>query len=456
MGENPHRLILIKMKTFCLPAANFLQYTFRCIAAMVCAVLLLAAPCFTAETAGLIKVTGAIGPITASYIQRAMALASRQQYCCLIIQLDTPGGLLSSTKDIVQTLLSPKLPTVVYVAPAGATATSAGCFVTLAADVAAMAPGTSIGAAHPVEMGGGNVASTDSVMKQKLENYASSFIESIAHKRNRNVEWAKSSVRQSAAITAEQALSMKVIDVLAPTAADVLKQIDGRIIEGKPLHTASAQLVPIPMLAREKIFQRLWGPEVMYILMLVAIYGIIGELSNPGTILPAVAGIIALVLALFMASILPVNITGVVLIVLAVCLFVADAFAATHGVLTVGGIVSFVVGSMLLFDTAQSAFRLSLALIIPATVVTALFFIAVLGAGLRAQLLPKRTGKEAMTGKTGTAQTAVTPDGGTVFVEGEYWNAKSDVAVEQGASVEVIEVKGLTLTIRPVTREKTV
>ncbi len=445
----------IRMRIFRVCEANLLRRALKCAAATAFAVLVLAAPCFTAETAGLIKISGAIGPITASYIQRAMALASRQHYCCLIIQLDTPGGLLSSTKDIVQTLLSPTVPTVVYVAPAGATATSAGCFVTLAADIAAMAPGTSIGAAHPVEMGGRG-ASTDSVMKQKLENYASSFIESIAHKRNRNVEWAKSSVRQSAAITAEQALSMKVIDVLAPSAAEVLKQIDGRVIGGMLLHTSSAQIVPIPMLARERIFQRLWGPEVMYILMLVAIYGIIGELSNPGTILPAVAGIIALVLALFMASILPVNITGVVLIVLAVCLFVADAFAPTHGVLTAGGIVSFVVGSMLLFDTAQSAFRLSLALIIPATAVTALFFVAVLGAGLRAQLLPKRTGKEAMAGKTGTAQTAVTPDGGTVFVEGEYWNAHSDVAVERGAPVEVVEVKGLTLTIRPVTREKTV
>ena len=446
----------IRMRIFDVHAANLLRRISWCGAVMACAVLARAVPCFTAETAGLIKISGAIGPITASYIQRAMALASRQHYCCLIIQLDTPGGLLSSTKDIVQTLLSPTVPTVVYVAPAGATATSAGCFVTLAADVAAMAPGTSIGAAHPVEMGGGGATSTDSVMKQKLENYASSFIESIAHKRNRNVEWAKSSVRQSAAITAEQALSMKVIDVLAPSAADVLKQIDGRVIDAVPIHTSSAQIVPIPMLAREKIFQRLWGPEVMYILMLVAIYGIIGELSNPGTILPAVAGIIALVLALFMASILPVNITGVVLIVLAVCLFVADAFAPTHGVLTVGGIVSFAVGSMLLFDTAQSAFRLSLSLIIPATAVTALFFVAVLGAGLRAQLLPKRTGKEAMAGKTGTAQTAVTRDGGTVFVEGEYWNAHSNVAVAQGASVEVVEVKGLTLTIRPITREKTV
>jgi membrane-bound serine protease (ClpP class) len=413
-----------------------------------------AAAVFSVERVGLIKISGAIGPITASYVQRAINLAAQEQYACLIIQLDTPGGLLSSTKEIVQLLLSPKVPTVVYVTPAGATAASAGCFITLAADIAAMAPATSIGAAHPVEMGGGGAIAGDSVMKRKLENYASSFIESIASKRNRNVEWAKSSVRESAAITAEKALELKVIDIVAADVPDLLKQLDGRTIRGKVLHTAGAEIRGVPMLLREKVFQRLWGPEVMYILMLIAIYGIVGELSNPGTVLPAVAGVIALTLALFMSSVLPVNITGVVLIALAIVLFVVDVFAATHGVLTVGGIIAFAIGSIMLFDTGESAFRLSLALIVPATAVTAAFFFFVIGAGLRAQLLPKKTGKEVMKGKTATAETSVDAHGGKVFFEGEYWNAVSDVPVDKGASVEIVGVQGLTLKIKPVTKEQ--
>ena len=420
-------------------------------------VAVLAGACFSSENVGLIKISGAIGPITASYIHRAMALASQRGYSCLIIQLDTPGGLLSSTKDIVQDLLTSQPATVVYVAPAGATAASAGCFITLSADVAAMAPATSIGAAHPVEMTGGiGIAGGDSVMRHKLENFASTFIESIASKRNRNVTWAISSVRESAAITAEKALSLKVIDVVAPNMADLLKQLDGRKVGQTVLHTAGASIAPIPMLMREKIFQRLWGPEIMYFLMLIAMYGLIGELSNPGAVLPAVAGIIALILALFMASILPVNITGVALIVLAALLFVTDVFAATHGVLTVGGAISFIIGSLLLFDTAGAAFHLSLAVVIPATVVTVLFFVVVIGAGLRAQLLPKRTGAEAMKGKVGTAQTAITAGGGTVFVEGAYWNAVSDARVDQGKQIEVLGINGLTLTIRSLTEEKEV
>jgi membrane-bound serine protease (ClpP class) len=409
-----------------------------------------------AEHAALIKISGAIGPITASYIQRAIKQAEAEADVCLVIQLDTPGGLLNSTKDIVQSFFSSPVPTVVYITPAGATATSAGCFITLAADVAAMAPGTSIGAAHPVTMGSdGSNQKTDDVMKKKLENFASSFIESIAAKRNRNVAWAKASVRESAAITAEKALEIKVIDLIARDVPDLLKQLEGRKINGKTFGpaTGSAEIREIAMLPREKVFQRLWSPEVMYILMLLAIYGIIGELSNPGTILPAVVGGIALILALFMASVLPVNATGVALIVLAVILFIADIFAPTHGVLTGGGIISFLFGSIMLFNTAGSAFHLSLALIIPATIVSAAFFVYVFGAGLRAQFLPVRTGKESLAGKTAVALSPVTAESGKVFVEGEYWNAVSDAPIDQGKSVEIVAVHGLTLKVKPTTKE---
>lgn len=402
-----------------------------------------------AERVELIQLTGAIGPATASYVTRAIKHTTAENAECLVIQLDTPGGLLDSTKEIVQALYASPVPTVAYVAPAGATASSAGCFITLAADVAAMAPNTSIGAAHPVSMGGGGEVEPDSVMKQKLENFATSFIESIAAKRKRNVEWAKSAVRESASITAEQALEKKVIDLIAQTVPDLLKQLDGRAVNGRKLHTAAAQVVEVPMLAREKVFQVIWRPEVLFILMLVAIYGIIGELSNPGAILPGVAGVIALILALYMAAILPVNIAGLALIVLAIGLFIADVFAPTHGVLTAGGIISFFLGALMLFDRSEPGFRLSLAYIIPATVMTAAFFIFVVGAGLRAQYLPVKAGRETMLGKTAPALDPIGPQGGKVFVEGEYWNAVSDAPIEAGQVVEIIGIDGLTLKVKP-------
>ena len=409
--------------------------------------------CASGEKVCLIKINGAIGPATASYISRSIGEAQSQNAQCLIIQLNTPGGLLDSTQVIVQKLLASPVPVVVYVAPIGATATSAGCFITLAASVAAMAPATTIGAAHPVMIGGGipsgDGQKPDDTMKQKLENFAVSYIEAIAAKRNRNVEWAKSAVRESASIPVDKALELKVIEIIAKDLSDLQQQLDGRVVEGKELKTARAEVVEIAMSASETIFQLLWRPEVMFVLMLVAIYGIIGELSTPGAILPGVVGVIALVLVLYMAAILPINVTGLVLIGLAFALFVFDAFAPTHGVLTVGGIVAFLIGSLMLFDRGDPLFRLSLAYIIPATIMTALFFAFVLAKGLRAQSLPIKAGKETMLGKTVAAFTPIDAAGGKVFVEGEYWNAVSDTPVEQGKPVEISAVLGLTLKVRP-------
>jgi membrane-bound serine protease (ClpP class) len=407
-----------------------------------------------AEHVSLIKIEGPIGPATAGYIARAIDEAAASQSQCLVIQLDTPGGLLESTKVIVQKFLGSTVPTVVYVAPAGATATSAGCFITLAADIAVMAPATSIGAAHPVAIGGnpvGGEEKLDDTMKQKLENYAVSYIETIAARRARNVEWAKSSVKESASVSAEKALALKVVDLIAKDVPDLLAQVDGREVNGRKLQTKGAEVIEIGMSARERVFQLLWRPEVMFILMLIAIYGIIGELSNPGAILPGVVGAIALILALYMAAILPVNFAGVALLVLAVGLFIADIYAPTHGVLTVGGIVSFFLGALMLFDRANPAFRLSLSIIIPATVVTAAFFIAVVGAGLRAQFLPVRAGRETMLGKVTPAVARIDANGGKVFIEGEYWSAVSETLVEPGQPVEVVGFDGLTLKVKPKT-----
>ena len=406
-----------------------------------------------AAQVGLIKINGAIGPATASYISRAVDAAAAQHDECLIIQLDTPGGLLESTKQIVQTFYAAKIPTVVYVAPSGASAGSAGVFITLAADVAVMAPHSSIGAAHPVEIGAsGSAEKTDDVMKQKLENYTASFIESIADKRNRNVEWAKSAVVQSVATTAEKALDANVIDFIADDLPDLLKQLDGREFNGKTIQTANATVVEIPMNAWEKFSQLFLRPEVMFILMLMVIYGIMGELSSPGAILPGVVGAIALILVLYMSAILPVNVTGLVLIGLAIVLFITDVFATTHGVLTAGGIVTFFLGAMVLFSQAGPGYGLSLRWIIPATVLTALFFIFVVGKGIRAQFKPACTGREAMMGRTVNAQSRIDSQGGKVFIEGEHWNAVSETPVEAGQPVEIIGIVGLTLKVKPKTQ----
>jgi membrane-bound serine protease (ClpP class) len=403
-----------------------------------------------AANVGLIKIDGAIGPATASYIGRAIEVSSSRQDECLIIQMDTPGGLLESTKQIVQKFYASPVPTVVYVSPTGASAGSAGVFITMAADFAAMAPHTSIGAAHPVSIGmGGGDEKPDDVMKQKMENYASSFIESIANKRNRNVEWAKSAVVESAAITAEKALELNVIEIIAKDIPDLLKQLDGREANEHKLETAAADVVEIPMVTREKVFQLLWRPEVMFILMLVAIYGIIGELSNPGAILPGVVGAIALILVLYMAAILPINIAGFALIGLAIALFITDVFAPTHGVLTVGGVVSFLLGALMLFNRAEPGFRLSITYIIPGALITAAFFAFVVGAGLRAQRIPIKVGRETMIGQTVKALSPIDARNGKVFIEGEYWNAVSDTPVAADQLVEVTGIEGLTLKVKP-------
>ena len=408
-----------------------------------------------AETVATVGVDGAIGPATAGYLDRAIDRAAADGAQCLVIRLDTPGGLLDSTKVIVQKLLAAPLPTVVYVAPAGATATSAGCFITLAADFAVMAPATSIGAAHPVVLGGGatgEATKPDDTMRQKLENYAVSYIESIAGRRQRNVAWAASAVRDSASVTAEQALELKVVDFLAADLPELLAKLDGREAGGRVLRTHAAEIVEIPMTVRERVFSMLWRPEVMFLLMLVAVYGIIGELSNPGAIVPGVIGAIALILALYMGAILPINLAGVALLALAVVLFTADVFAPTHGVLTFGGIAAFFLGALMLFDRADPVFRLSLGLIIPATVVTALFFVAIVGAGLRAQLLPVRAGREAMLGRVVPATEPIGAAGGWVLIEGECWRAVSETIVEKNQPVEIIGIEGLTLKVRPTAR----
>ena len=414
-------------------------------------VWLLVAP-LPAATVGLIKIDGAIGPATDGYIARALNTAAAQHAECLVIQLDTPGGLLDSAEKIVGHLYDSKIPTVVFVAPAPARAGSAGVFITMAADIAAMAPHTRIGAAHPVELGAsGQVEKTDDTMTKKIENDTAAFAKSIAEKRHRDVDWAIASVRASESITAEDALDKNVVDLLADDLPDLLKQIDGHVCGEKTLHTANAAVVEIPMQSWERFAQIFLRPEVMFILMLMVIYGFIGELSSPGAILPGVVGAIALVLVLYMSAILPVNIAGLLLIGLAVLLFIADVFASTHGILTAGGILAFFLGALMLFNHGGPGYRLSLAWILPATALTALFFIFIVGKGIGAQFKPAQTGTGTMIGKIVNAQSRIDSAGGKVFIEGEIWNAVSATPVEAGQPVEITGVSGLTLQVKPKT-----
>jgi membrane-bound serine protease (ClpP class) len=286
-------------------------------------------------------------------------------------------------------------------------------------------------------------------MKQKLENFTASYLEAIAARRHRNAEWARAAVRESASITAEQALDRNVVDCLAADLPDLLRQLDGRSVGGARLATAGASVEELPMTLRERVLMGIAHPQVMLVLMLVVMYGVIGELTSPGAILPGVAGAVALVLLLYLASILPMSIAGLLLVAVAIGLFVIDLFAPTHGILTGGGVIAFFLGLFMLFDRSEPFLRLSLAWLVPATVVTALFFVAVVGAGIRAQRQPARTGAAALVGRAAVAAEPLGPDGGLVFLEGEYWRAVCREPVAAGDRVTVEGRDGLTLRVKP-------
>ena len=419
----------------------------KALASVLVAVMTLSiAPRVSAANVGLIKIKGAITPATENYVSRAIDVATRQNDSCLIIELDTPGGLVSSSQAIVQSFYASDVPIVVYVYPSGAGATSAGTYITLAANIAAMAPHTTIGAAHPVGIGG--EGDTNLIMWSKAENYVASWAKTIAEKRGRNVSWTDDAVRKSISSTSEEALEQSVIDLIANDVPDLLKKLDGRVVGNKTLQTADATIVPIPMTFRDTFLRLFLQPEMMFILMLVVIYGIIGELSNPGAILPGVAGMIAAILVLCLSAVLPINVAGLLLILVALGLFIVDVYATTHGVLTGGGILAFFLGSLMLFNRADPAFRLPLPYIIVGTMTTALFFLFIVGAGLRAQRLPVRAGRETMLGKTAPAAGRIDSSGGRIFVEGEWWNAVSDTPIEIGQAVEILAINGLTLKVR--------
>lgn len=401
-------------------------------------------------TVSVMRVEEPITPSTADYVTRGLAEASERGSTFLLIELDTPGGLLESTRHIVQAFFESDLPVVVYVAPDGARAASAGTFITMAADIAVMAPSTTIGAASPVSLGPGGAAQTDTVMQKKAFSYAESFIEGIAERRGRNVEWAISAVRDGASVTEAEALDLGVIDFVARDREELLRQIDGRAVDGDTLRTADVVIDEIPKKLAERFLGFIIRPELMLILMLVAVYGIIGEVTNPGGIVPGVAGVIALILLLYASAAMPVNIAGYVLLGLAIVLFVSEAFTPTFGLLVVGGAVAFFLGAVMLFQDLPESMDLSWAWLVPATILTTAFFVVVVTAGLRAQFAASRTGVEAMVGVRAQVVDPVDPSGGRIFVNGEYWNAVSDGEIDAGELCEIDAIEGLTVKVRPI------
>ncbi len=397
----------------------------------------------------VITVNAAITPAIAQYIIKSVNDSHKDGSDGLIILLDTPGGLDLAMRDIVKELLSAPLPVIVFVSPSGARAASAGVMITMAATIAAMAPSTNIGAAHPVAIGlGGKM---DETMAKKVENDAVAYTKGIAEKRGRNAEWAEQAVRKSVSITAKEALKINVIDLMADDIEQLLAKIDGMSVSlpsGKvTLKTKDAIINAKKMGIREKVLTTLSNPNIAYLLLMIGLAGLYFEFSNPGAILPGVVGGISLILAFFAMQTLPVDYAGVLLIIFAIILFIAEIKVVSHGMLSVAGIIAIVLGSLMLFDSPIPDLRVSFSVMIPTIIIISLFFIAVISLAVKAQMTKPLTGLEGMVGETGEAVTAI-HDEGKVFIKGERWNAWSSDLIEAGDKVEVIGVKKLKIEVK--------
>ena len=392
-------------------------------------------------------VDGDITPVTADYLKKNLHAAAQRGDRLVLIELDTPGGLESSMREIIKVILASPVPIAVFVAPSGARAGSAGAIITLAADIAAMAPGTNIGAAHPVSFG----EAPDKVMAQKILNDSSAYAEGIATRRGRNSAVAVKMVRESASLAAEKALSERVIDLIAFDRADLLRKLEGRVIrrDGKdiPLHLTGAEVTVRPMSSVQNIMEVVSDPDIAYILMIVGVLGLLVELANPGVILPGVVGGVSLILALFGFETLPVNFAGVLLILLAMVFLIAEIKIVSHGMLTVAGVVSLVLGSLMLYDDSDPALRVSWSVIAVAACSLVGFSLFAVSRAVRAHQARPTTGREGLIGETGRAVTDLAPEG-KVFVRGEYWNARCQESVVSGEPVEVTGIEGMELKVR--------
>jgi membrane-bound serine protease (ClpP class) len=398
----------------------------------------------------VMKLEGPVSPVTSEALIHAVDRAEREGYAALVIEIDTPGGLESSMREMVKRMLASQVPIITWVTPSGGRAASAGVFVTMAGDVAAMAPGTNIGAATPISMQG----PMDSTLARKATNDAAAFARTVAAQRGRNAAWAEKAVREAVAVDETEAVDLHVVDFIAATLPELLAKADGHAWRrGAESHVLAVKGLPYDRIEpgfRQRLLATIADPNVAYILLMLGFYGLLFELQNPGAILPGVVGGICLILAFLALSTLPVNYAGVALIVLAIVFFIAEIKVVSHGVLAAGGILSMILGSLILFQSGSP--RLSWSMIGGVTLATAAFFLLVVGAGLRAQRRPVQTGSDGMRGRRAFAVERLGPTG-LVRVNGELWQAVTEEMVEAGDEVEITGVDRLTLRVRPLAKE---
>ena len=393
---------------------------------------------------------GVINPVAAEYLHDTLFEAHTQGARALIIKLDTPGGLDTSMRLIIKDITAAPIPVVVYVSPSGGRAASAGTFITLAGHVAAMAPGTSIGAAHPVAMGGGEM---DKTMKEKVENDSVAYIKSIAEQRGRNVAWAEDAVRKSVSVTEREALTLKIIDLVANDVPILLKQLDGRAVTLQTgavvLHTADVAVREFPMGLRLELLKALSDPNIAYLLMTIGTIGIMAELYNPGAILPGIVGAISLILAFYSLQSLPVNYAGVLLVILGIVFFILEATVTSYGLLAIGGVTSMILGSLMLIKSDAEFLQPSWGMIVPVVAFAAIATMLIVGMAVRAMRRQPMTGSEELVGSIGVAKTVLAPQG-QLAIHGELWEAVSEHPLQPGEQAEVTRVEGLTLYVKPV------
>ncbi len=395
----------------------------------------------------VINVTGAISPGTMDFIKTGINKASDKNAACIIIELDTPGGLAESMRQIVMAIYSSKVPVAVYVSPSGARAASAGVMITMAADIAAMAPGTNIGAASPVGLGGKQI---DKTMSKKIINDMVAFTKGIAKKRGRNITWAERAVRESVSVTEYEALKENIIDIVAEDINDLIRQMNGREVEGKgSLDLSNIEQIRLEETFRTKVLKTISNPNIAYILLLIGLAGLYFEFSHPGAIFPGVLGGISLILAFFALQTLPVNYAGFLLIILAIVLFIMEMKITSYGLLSVAGIISLLLGSLMLFDSGIPGMRISWRVLIPTLTLVSGFFVLVASLVFKSQVTTPRTGAAGIVGEIGVVKQATMPDG-KILIHGELWHAMSKEPIAEGARVRVTKLENLVLEVEPV------
>lgn len=395
----------------------------------------------------VIKVVGSINPGLAGFLKKGIEKASSDKVACIIIKLDTPGGLAESMREIVQDIFASKVPVVVYVSPEGARAASAGVMITMAADIAAMAPGTNIGAAHPVGAGGKDIGNN---MSEKVTNDMVASARSIAKKRGRNAGWVEEAIRKSVSITETEALEKNVIDIVANNLDDLIHRINGKKVQGKGvLKFDSPKITILKENLRTKILRAISDPNIAYILMMVGLAGLYFELSHPGAVLPGVVGGISIILAFFAFQTLPVNYAGILLIILALVFFIMEMKIASYGLLSIAGIISMFLGSLMLFESTGSELTLSWSVLLPTLALVSGFFVVISGLVFKSHIAKPRTGARGLLGEIGVVKQDIANEG-KVFVHGELWNAISKEPINKGTKVKVVKVVNLVLEVEPV------